>query len=204
MYENLSDTKKQLIARCWIKYHSIPKDELCLEKIKLSGGYRTLLSTDGDEWPYDADPEDILGGIRFRASELAYDIIMKILNSTDDDWDAQGNPIVKCGRGAPPSNGDLDFFVVNGVWYKIKDGTAIVDNQKVSVGPASSTRARVLPSGMRVYPVTHQTSIWYAFDFFQGGGTPVGYLRDLSNGTQNSEAQNSEDCSCLGVLAEQF
>jgi len=83
---NFTDEDKDLIVRCWIRYQSDPNTADVLEKRLPEPDYRKTLSVDGDVWPWNEDPEGVLTGITFGNPDLAYDITLRIIEATDDEW----------------------------------------------------------------------------------------------------------------------
>ena len=75
-----------VLARCWIRYYADPKTNYILENRLPEPNYRKTLSIEGDVWCYDDNPHDVLCDYSIETPDIAYDIVLRISNITDDEW----------------------------------------------------------------------------------------------------------------------
>lgn len=85
MITDLSDKGKDLIARSWVRFQSNPETHHILDNNLPEPNYKQSLSIDGDVWPYEGSPFDILWDLKYSTPDLAYDIVLKIADLTDDE-----------------------------------------------------------------------------------------------------------------------
>ena len=83
---NITDDEKDLIARCWVRHHSDPQTDYILHNRLPEPDYKIVLSVDGDIWPFEDSPFDVLCDFDFKAPDIAYDIVLRIAGLTDDPW----------------------------------------------------------------------------------------------------------------------
>jgi hypothetical protein len=81
-----TEEDQDLIVRCWIRYQLDPQTSIILEQRLPEPDYRKTLSMEGDVWPWDDNPEGVISSINYGNPQLAYEIILKIADMTDDEW----------------------------------------------------------------------------------------------------------------------
>ena len=82
----ITDEAKDLIARSWIRHQSARETRNILDNRLPEPDYKQVLSLNGDKWPYkDSSPVDVIFDFDFEAPDIAYDIVLKIAEITDDE-----------------------------------------------------------------------------------------------------------------------
>ena len=99
------------------------------------------------------------------------------------DIPGNGDPnqkTVVCGtdQNPDPEKYDIDFILVNGAWYKIKDGEAHVRGKI----PTAGKRNRWFLYPIRtVYQPKNQAIYWDGLDKLKPGNGPTDYMNNLKN-----------------------
>jgi len=82
---SLSNEERNLIARSWVRYQSGSQPSYLSGNRTPEPDYKKVLSLDGDIWPYEDSPFDVLYDLNYDAPDIAYDIVLRIAEITDDE-----------------------------------------------------------------------------------------------------------------------